>query len=139
MKIDIKVGDKAQMKKIIEEKDINLFAELSTDINPVHLDREYAETTVFKKRIAHGMFYGSFVSALLANQLPGPGSIYMGQNFKFLAPVYIGDTIITTVEVKSIISSKSIIHLSTYARNQANKLVLDGEATIKYYGDKRLV
>ena len=86
------IGTKASLSRTITEDDILLFALVSGDHNPIHLDAEYAEKTLFGKRIAHGFLIGSLISAVLGNDMPGPGSIYLGQTLKFLAPIHIGDT-----------------------------------------------
>ena len=99
---DIKVGMIESYSQTITDADIKSFAGISGDRNPVHLDEAYAESSRFKKRIAHGMLSSSFFSALFGTKLPGKGCIYVAQNLKFRKPVYIGDTVIATIEVKSI-------------------------------------
>ena len=96
---DFKVGMTASTSKTITETDVILFAGISTDINPVHLDEEAAKNGIFKKRVAHGILVSGLISAVLGNKLPGPGSIYMGQELRFTAPVFIGDTITAEVEI----------------------------------------
>ena len=125
-------GDKAFIKKKITEQDIILFSELSLDKNPVHLDDEYAKTTVFKKRIAHGMLSASLISAVIGTKLPGPGSIYVSQQLNFKAPVYINDEIKAEVEIISINEKNSgtWITCKTYCINQSDKIVLEGEAVL---------
>jgi 3-hydroxybutyryl-CoA dehydratase len=107
------------------------FAEVSGDHNPVHLDADYAASSPFGKRIVHGLLTGAFISAVLGNDLPGPGSIYLGQTLKFLAPVHLGDTVTVSVEVTAIREEKRLVMLRTDCTNQQGKLVLTGEATIK--------
>jgi len=126
-----KVGQKASSVKTVIEPDVFLFAEVTGDHNPIHLDEEYAKTTIFKERIAHGMLSAGYISAVLGNQLPGPGNIYMSQSLKFLAPVRFGDTITTTVEIIEIIPEKSRIVLKTTCTNQEGITVVDGEALAK--------
>jgi acyl dehydratase len=126
------LGTQASLSRTISEEDIHLFAEVSGDRNPIHLDAEYAERTLFGKRIAHGFLIGSLISAVLGNDLPGPGSIYLGQTLKFLAPIHIGDTVTVTVKVVSVREEKRIVTLHTECTNQKGSLVLSGEATIKY-------
>ena len=92
------IGTQATLSRTITEDDILLFALVSGDHNPIHLDAEYAEKTLFGKRIAHGFLIGSLISAVLGNDMPGPGSIYLGQTLKFLAPIHIGDTVTVTVK-----------------------------------------
>ncbi len=109
---------------------IRLFADLSGDHNPVHLDDAYARTTRFGRRIAHGMIAAGLISATLANDLPGPGTVYLSQTLQFKAPVFPGDTITTIVEVKSIRPDKPIVTLATFCKNQDGKVVLEGEAIV---------
>lgn len=109
---------------------IDLFAQASGDHNPVHLDDDYASQTQFGKRIAHGMLTVSVISAILGNDLPGQGTIYLGQEVKFKAPVMIGDTITATVELIKYREDKKIATFRTYATNQDGKVVLDGEAVV---------
>ena len=126
------IGTKASLSRTITEDDILLFALVSGDHNPIHLDAEYAEKTLFGKRIAHGFLIGSLISAVLGNDMPGPGSIYLGQTLKFLAPIHIGDTVTVTVKVVAIREDKRIITLHTDCTKQHGTLVLSGEATVKY-------
>ena len=125
------VGQKASSTKTVTESDVVSFAEITGDRNPIHLDEEYAKNTMFKGRIAHGMLSAGYISAVLGNQLPGSGNIYMSQSLKFLAPVRFGDTITTTVEITEIIPEKSRIVLRTTCTNQDGILVVDGEALAK--------
>ncbi len=126
------LGAHATLSRVITEHDIALFAEVSGDKNPIHLDAEYAERSLFGKRIAHGFLIGSLISALLGNVLPGPGSIYLGQTLKFLAPIHIGDEVTVVVKVVELREEKRIVTLHTECKNQHDTLVLSGEATIKY-------
>jgi len=126
----LEVGQKASFTKTVSESDVYLFAGITGDINPIHINREYAKNTIFKDRIAHGMFSAGLISAVLGVQLPGPGSIYSSQTLKFLAPVYFGDTITATVEITDIVAEKGKVILRTTCTNQDGKTVTDGEATI---------
>jgi 3-hydroxybutyryl-CoA dehydratase len=126
------IGSKATLSRTITEDDILLFARVSGDHNPIHLDAEYAERSLFGKRIAHGFLIGSLISAVLGNDLPGPGSIYLGQTLKFLAPIHIGDTVTVTVKVVALREDKRIVTLHTECTNQHGIAVLSGEATVKY-------
>ena len=131
--MDIKqfaVGQSASMSKTISEYDVYSFAGITGDFNPAHVNEAYAATTSFKKRIAHGMLSAGFVSAVLGTKLPGAGSIYAGQTMKFLAPVYIGDTITASVTVKEIIEERRRLILTTEVANQDGVTVFTGEATI---------
>ncbi|MFX1511715.1 MAG: MaoC family dehydratase [Promethearchaeota archaeon] len=127
---DIKIGEKAELKRTISEGDIEKFAKLSGDYNPIHLDEEFAQSTMFKGRIAHGILTTSFISTVIARDLPGPSSIYLGQNASFRKPVRIGDTLLVKVEVIQKIDEKEHIRLKTTCTNQNNELVLDGEALV---------
>ena len=131
--MDIKqfsVGQTASMSKTVSEYDVYAFAGVTGDFNPAHVNEAYAATTSFKKRIAHGMLSAGFVSAVLGTKLPGAGSIYAGQTMKFLAPVYIGDTVTASVTVKEIIEERRRLILTTEVANQDGVTVFTGEATI---------
>ncbi|MBN2115604.1 MAG: MaoC family dehydratase [Anaerolineales bacterium] len=123
-------GEKASRTTAISDDMIRLFADLTGDTNPVHLDDAYAAGTRFGRRIAHGMIAAGLISATLANDLPGPGTIYLSQTLQFKAPVYPGDTITTTVEVKTARPDKPIVTLATSCRNQNDVVVLEGEAVV---------
>ena len=125
-----KVGDTAEITKTIEQADIHAFADVTGDHNPVHVDETFAQTTRFGRTIAHGMLTASLISAVLANQLPGPGSVYLGQTLKFVAPVFPGDQITARVIVKEIRDDKPIVKLETICLNQRDEIVIRGEATI---------
>jgi 3-hydroxybutyryl-CoA dehydratase len=126
----LKVGDMAESAKTISEADVYLYAGITGDFNPTHVNEEYARNTYFKTRIAHGMLTAGLISAVLANQLPGPGTIYLKQELSFLAPVMIGDTITARVEVIEILQEKNRIRFKTTCSNQKGNVVLDGEALI---------
>lgn len=123
-------GDKASRSLHVTDEVIRLFAEITGDHNPVHLDDAYAASTRFGRRIAHGMIAAGLISAALANELPGPGSVYLSQTLKFKAPVYPGDTVTASVEVVSVRPDKPILTLSTTCTNQDGTIVLEGEAVI---------
>ncbi|KAJ49024.1 3-hydroxybutyryl-CoA dehydratase [Clostridium tetanomorphum] len=127
---DLKVGDKAFVEKTISETDVYLFAGISGDLNPAHINQVKSEKTIFKGRIAHGILVSGLISAVLGMQLPGPGTIYLGQELKFVAPVKIGDTVRAEVEVIEIISEKNRIKLKTTCSNQEGKIVISGEALV---------
>lgn len=124
------IGMKASRTKTITDDDIRAFARASGDSNPVHLDDEYAATTPFKRRIAHGMLTASLISSILGNDLPGPGTVYLGQDLKFRAPVYPGDTITATVELVKYREDKRIATFRTTCSNQDGTLVIEGEAVV---------
>jgi 3-hydroxybutyryl-CoA dehydratase len=126
----LKIGDTAEFGKTISETDIYLYAGITGDFNPAHVNETYAEGTYFKKRIAHGMLSAGLISAVLANQLPGPGTIYLKQDLRFLAPVYIGDTITARVEILELFIDKNRVRLKTVCSNQKGVHVLEGEAWV---------
>jgi len=126
----IEVGDADEFTKTISESDIYLFAGVTGDLNPAHINETYAKDTFFKSRIAHGMLLAGFISAVIGMKLPGPGAIYIRQELKFLAPARIGDTITARVEVTHIRAEKNRITLKTTCTNQDDTLVMDGEALI---------
>jgi 3-hydroxybutyryl-CoA dehydratase len=128
----INPGDKASRTTPITDNMIRAFAEISGDNNPIHLDDEYAAGTRFGRRIAHGMIAAGLISATIANDLPGPGTVYLSQSLKFKAPVFPGDTITTTIEVISIRPDKPIATLSTTCTNQDGVTVLEGEAVVLF-------
>lgn len=119
-------GMSASIAKTVTEADIILFAGISTDVNPAHLDEEYAKGTMFGGRIAHGMLAAGFISAVLANHLPGPGTIYLSQTLKFKAPVRPGDTVRATVTVKEVNVARNRVTLDTVC-TVAGKVVIEGE------------
>lgn len=124
------IGDHASRTMTITDETIRTFADLTGDHNPVHLDDAYAAGTRFGRRIAHGMIAAGLISATLANDLPGPGTVYLGQTLQFKAPVFPGDTVTATVEVKSVRPDKPIVILTTVCTNQDGARVLEGEATV---------
>lgn len=126
----LNAGDKTSRTTTITDEMIHAFAALSGDNNPVHLDDAYAQTTRFGRRIAHGMIAAGLISATLANDLPGPGTVYLSQTLQFKAPVFPGDIITTTVEVKSVRPDKPVVNLTTFCKNQDGKVVVEGEAVV---------
>jgi 3-hydroxybutyryl-CoA dehydratase len=126
---DLTIGMSAETTKTITDADIVLFAGVSTDFNAMHMDEEYARTTPFGGRIAHGMLSASLLSSVLGNQLPGPGVVYLSQSLRFRAPVRPGDTVHARVTVKEIIVEKSRVVLDTVC-TVGDKVVIDGEATV---------
>ncbi|MBD3108300.1 MaoC family dehydratase [Bacillus sp. AGMB 02131] len=127
---EIKIGDKASFTKTISESDVYQFAGITGDFNPVHINSEHANQTIFKERIAHGMLTAGFISGVLGMKLPGTGTIYLSQKVDFKAPVKIGDTVTVEVEVLEKKDRKKIIRLRTIAKNQLDELVVDGEAVV---------
>lgn len=126
---DIEIGMVRHVQKVVTDHDIEMFAEVSTDRNPVHLDEDYAQDTIFGGRIAHGMLTAGLVSAVIGEQLPGHGAVYLGQTLKFLAPVRPGDTVRAEVEVIEIDYAKRRVKMETRCLVDGKK-VLIGEATV---------
>lgn len=124
---ELKQGDFAEFSKTVSETDIYLFAGIVGYFNPAHLNEAYAKTTYFKTRIAHGMLAAGFVSSVIGMQLPGPGTIYISQELKFLAPVHIGDTVTAHVEVSEIDREKNRVRLKTWCVNQEGVKILEGD------------
>lgn len=124
------VGDSAEVTKTITDADVAAFAEVTGDHNPIHVDDEFAKTTRFGRRIAHGMLTASLISSVLANKLPGEGSVYLGQSLQFVAPVFPGDEVTARVTVKEIREDKPILKLDTTCVNQRGEIVIRGEATV---------
>ena len=131
---ELKVGQKASVQKTFTAADLTLFAGVSLDVNPIHMSDEYAKNTVFGKRIVHGILTSGLISAVLANKLPGPGTIYLGQELKFTSPVFLGDTITAECEIAEIREDKHIVKLNTTCYNQDGKVVIAGMATVKFNG-----
>ncbi|GAB6085569.1 MaoC family dehydratase [Alkaliphilus crotonatoxidans] len=127
---ELKIGDKGFFEKTITETDVYLYAGISGDLNPAHINESYAQDSLFKERIAHGMLTAGLISAVLGMQLPGPGTIYLGQELKFHAPVKFNDTIQASVEVIEIMAEKNKVKLSTVCKNQRGEVVLSGVATV---------
>jgi 3-hydroxybutyryl-CoA dehydratase len=132
----LELGAKASRTQTISDEVIRAFADLTGDHNPIHLDDDYAAGTRFGRRIAHGMIAASLISATLANDLPGPGTVYLSQTLHFKAPVYPGETITATVEVKALRPDKPLAILATICTKQDGTVVLEGEAVV-LFGPKR--
>lgn len=127
---DLVVGQSAEMAKTVTETDVVLFAGITGDFNPAHVDEVEASRSRFGGRIAHGMLSAGFISAVLGTRLPGPGSIYMSQSLRFTAPVRIGDTVTARAEVVEVIAAKRRVRLATTCRTQQGTTVLEGEALV---------
>ncbi|HRY13922.1 MAG TPA: MaoC family dehydratase [Syntrophomonadaceae bacterium] len=125
---EINIGDTASFTKTVTEYDVYSIAGVTGDFNPAHIDSEFASETSFGKRIAHGILSIGFISTVLGTQLPGPGSIYIHQSCDFKRPIFIGDTITSTVEVTKKDEERNRVWLHTYCKNQRQELVVDGEA-----------
>ena len=126
---DLEIGMVRSLRKTVTDRDIELFAEVSTDRNPVHLDESYAQDTIFEGRIAHGMLTAGLISAVIGEQLPGHGTVYLGQSLKFLAPVRPGDTVEAVVKVTAIDHGRRRVTLETHCA-VGNTVVLKGEALV---------
>lgn len=125
------VGQSASLKKVFSSDDVKVFAELSLDKNPIHLDETYAKQSLFGKRIVHGFFVGSLISAVFGTVLPGEGAIYLHQEMNFRKPVYHGEEIKATVTVTNIKKEKSILYFDTKCENERGEIVIDGNAVLK--------
>nr|WP_272887018.1 MaoC family dehydratase [Phenylobacterium aquaticum] len=126
---DLQVGQSAEMTRSVTEADIQAFAAVSGDTNPVHLDEAYAQTTSFQGRIAHGMLSAAYISAVIGTQLPGPGAIYLSQSLKFRRPVRIGATVVTTVTIEALDERRGHATFATVCQVDG-KSVVEGEALI---------
>ena len=127
---EMKIGDSASFTKTITDTDIYLYAGISGDFNPAHVNQVEAEKGMFGKRIAHGMLSAGLISAVLGTMLPGPGTIYMGQELRFTKPVFVGDTITATITVAELIPEKNRAKLETVCTNQDGEVVIKGMATV---------
>lgn len=127
---EIEIGDTASFSRLVTEREVEMFAAVSGDHNPVHLNPEYAATTSFGECIAHGMLTGAFISAAIAMELPGPGTIYLGQSLQFRAPVFLGDTLTVNLEVTEKHPKKPWVTIATIVVNQDGKEVAKGEASV---------
>ncbi len=125
-----KVGDTASLSRSISVEEIRQYAEVSGDVNPVHVDEEFAKKTRFGGRIAHGMWTASLISAVLGTKLPGPGTIYLSQTMAFKGPVRPGETVTAVVKVLKVLEDKRIITLETYCENDTGRRILEGEAVV---------
>lgn len=126
---EMSVGMERSLRKVVTDRDIELFAEVSSDRNPVHLDDAYAQDTIFQGRIAHGMLTAGLISAVIGEQLPGHGTVYLGQNLKFMAPVRPGDMVEAVVRVMGIDHARRRVTLETFCR-VGDTVVLKGEALV---------
>jgi len=127
---EMKIGDKASTTKTISESDVYLFAGITGDLNPAHIDEESAGRGIFHARVAHGILVTGLISAVLGMKLPGPGTIYLGQEVSFTKPVYFGDTVTATCTVSAMKPDKNIVNLDTVCTNQKGEIVIVGTATV---------
>ena len=136
---EIVIGDTATYTRLITNQEVEAFAAISGDHNPLHLDPDYAATTSFGECIAHGMLTGALISAAIAMQLPGPGSVYLNQSLQFRAPVFLGDTLTVTLEVTEKHGKRPWVTLSCTVENQDGKAVAKGEAQVAAPTEKETV
>lgn len=127
---ELRVGDSAEFSKTISETDVYSYAGITGDLNPAHINEDYAKQTHFKTRIAHGLLTAGLISAVLGTKLPGPGTIYLKQELNFMAPVHIGDTITAKIEVLELIPAKNRAILKTTCSNGEGQIVLEGQAVV---------
>lgn len=128
--MNLKIGDSFKKERLIDDALVRAFAEVSGDFNPIHIDEEFAKTTRFGRRIAHGMLSGAFISAVLGYELSEKKIVYLSQTMKFTAPVYLGDTVTTTATVTAVREDKNIVTMDTTCTNQNGETVVKGEAAI---------
>lgn len=126
----LKMGDQASVTKTISESDVYLFAGITGDLNPAHVDSVSAQKGIFKDRVAHGILTTGLISAVIGMKLPGPGTVYLGQEVRFTKPVYFGDTITAICRVTFIEPDKNLVHLETVCTNQRGESVIIGSATV---------
>ena len=131
MGMTLKVGDRATLRKAFTEEEVFRFAELSTDTNPLHLDAEFARTSVMGQRVVHGILVAGLFSGLIGTKLPGHGSIYLGQDLRFRAPVAIGEPVTASVEITHIRLDKPVVTLKTVCTDSEGRVVIEGEAVVK--------
>ncbi len=129
--MDIKIGDRAVIKKRFSEKEVEFYGRISNDTNPIHLDKEYAKSTFFKKRIVHGILVGSLFGGLLGSELPGTGTIHLGQSLNFKKPVYIDEEIKAVIEVINVRKDKPIVTFKTVCYKSNGEIAIEGEAIVK--------
>jgi enoyl-CoA hydratase len=128
---ELHVGQRASVTKVFLESDVAQFAELSLDKNPIHLDQDFAASTVFGRRIVHGMLVASLFSGILGQKMPGEGTIYLGGTIQFVGPVFIDEPVTAFVEITKIREDKPIVTLKTWCENPNGEIVVDGEAVVK--------
>ncbi len=128
---ELKIGMKDRVSKTFTDADVKMFAGVSSDVNPIHMSDEAAKNSIFGRRVVHGILVLGAVSAVLANKLPGEGTVYLGQECRFVAPVFIGNDVTAEAEVIELCEDNQIVKLATNCYNQEGKLVLTGVATVK--------
>lgn len=131
---ELHIGQEYRMLRKFSKEDVAQFASVSTDFNPIHVDTDYAEKSMFKRNIVHGFLTGSLFSAIIGTKMPGEGSIYLKQDMKFLKPIYVDEEVAAIVSIKDIKTEKRIITLKTVLENHTGELAIDGEAVIKFIG-----
>jgi acyl dehydratase len=134
MEIKFKIGDFASNEKAFTQEDVNEFAKMTGDFNPIHTNESYAAMTIFKKPIVHGLLVAGLISALIAKEIPGEGSIYLGQNLKFKKPVFINEKVKAIIKIVDIRDDKPIFKLSTSVYNENGEIAIEGDAIVYYKG-----
>lgn len=125
------IGQTEDISKTFTNEDVQQFAKLSLDTNPIHLDTEYAKKSIFENKIVHGFLYCSLISAVIGNKLPGSGAIYLHQELNFKIPVYLNEKVTASVKVFDINIEKSILYLETICFKNDNEIVIEGKAVVK--------
>jgi acyl dehydratase len=131
MQDNYNVGDSYSIKKSFTSADVKFFSELSLDKNPVHLDESFAKHSIFKKPIVHGILVSGLISSVIANYLPGPGSIYLGQTLNFKSPVFHNEEVEAIVEIEKIRVDKNIFYLNTFVKKSDESIAIEGKAVVK--------
>ena len=134
IKKKLNIGDFAEIEKIFSQEEVIIYAKMSNDTNPIHFDNNYASQTSFKKPIVHGLLVASLFGGLLGTQLPGKGTIHLGQDLKFLAPVYVGEKVKANIEIIHIRKDKPIITCSSICTKENGEIAITGESVIYYKG-----
>ncbi|KUO65403.1 MAG: hypothetical protein APF80_06515 [Alphaproteobacteria bacterium BRH_c36] len=127
---EIELGQSAALTRTLSRADIDMFAAMSGDVNPAHMDEEFASSDIFHKFIAHGMWGGALISAVLGTELPGPGTIYLGQSLRFLRPIFLGDTVTVRVTVRGKNGNRHRVELDCELKNQDGNVVIEGTAEV---------
>ena len=133
--LSIRIGDKATLRKKFTQEEVIAYAKSSLDENPVHFDMDYASKTVFKKPIVHGLFAASLFGGLLGSKLPGKGTIHLGQELKFIKPIFIGEQVTATIEIIDIRNDKPIVTFNCYILKENNSIAIEGKAIVMYKGE----
>lgn len=128
---ELRAGDTASLMRIVTDDDVRCFAEITGDYNPIHMDEAWAAETPLQGRIVHGMLLAGYVSSVIANKLPGPGTVYLGQELRFMHPARIGDEITATVRVRKVLPEQNTVVLAVSCVNQSGQRLATGAATVQ--------